>query len=73
MSLITVDGLSYAYPQGNLALSEISLTVEEGERVALMGSNGAGKSTLLYHLNGTLGLSAKVRINGLPVVSYNFV
>jgi len=68
MSLITVDGLSYAYPQGNLALSEISLTVEEGERVALMGSNGAGKSTLLYHLNGTLGLSAKVRINGLPVV-----
>jgi cobalt/nickel transport system ATP-binding protein len=44
----------YHYPDGVAALAEIRLTVEAGERVAILGQNGAGKSTLLLHLAALL-------------------
>jgi energy-coupling factor transporter ATP-binding protein EcfA2 len=54
MPLVEVRNLSYRYPDGVLALSEISFALEERECVGLVGPNGAGKSTLLWHLNGLL-------------------
>lgn len=51
---ITIKNLSYAYPDGTQALKEINLSIEAGERVALIGANGSGKSTLQYHLNGII-------------------
>ena len=51
MALLEVDDIHTFY--GNIeALKGISLTVEEGEIVTLIGSNGAGKSTTLRSISG---------------------
>lgn len=44
--------LKYCYPDGTNALRKVSLQVEKGEKLAILGSNGAGKSTLFMQFNG---------------------
>lgn len=50
--MVELQNVSYEYPTGERALIELSLTIEAGKRVALVGRNGSGKSTLVRHLNG---------------------
>ena len=45
--ILDLDGVDFAYPQGPLALRDVSLRIDEGEFVAVAGPNGGGKSTLL--------------------------
>ncbi|RNC29014.1 MAG: Nickel import ATP-binding protein NikO [Candidatus Dichloromethanomonas elyunquensis] len=49
--MIELTNVSYAYA-GIDALKDVSLRIEKGEAVALMGANGSGKSTLLKIING---------------------
>lgn len=51
---IAIKNLTYTYPDGTKALDNINLSIEPGERVALIGANGSGKSTLQLHLNGII-------------------
>ena len=69
---IHVEHLSFAYPDGQTALRDVSLKIEPCEKVALVGPNGAGKSTLMLHLNGILkSTSGTVQVCGLDLQPSN--
>ena len=52
--MIEVENVSFAYPNNVKALKDVSLLINDGEFVAIMGQNGAGKTTLVKHFNGLL-------------------
>jgi energy-coupling factor transport system ATP-binding protein len=51
---ITIENLTFRYNPEVTALRDVSLSIESGESLAILGENGAGKSTLAKHLNGLL-------------------
>lgn len=70
MALIELDRLSHVYHAGeeneHQALADVSLSIEAGEFVAVLGSNGSGKSTLAKHLDALLlPTSGVCRIDGM--------
>lgn len=50
--LMQICNLDYAYEEDKPALSGVSLSIYEGERIAVLGSNGAGKSSFFLNMNG---------------------
>ena len=64
--MILLENLSFAYDGIYSALDGVSLQIDDGELVAIMGSNGAGKTTLVKHINGLIRpLEGRVIIDGV--------
>jgi len=63
--VIQLENVTYCYQEGVNALFDVSLSIHEGEFVALMGRNGSGKTTLVSHLIGLIQPSqGKVTVVG---------
>jgi len=64
--LVETKRLWHAYPSGLTALKNVSLSIDEGEFVAIMGRNASGKSTLVKHFNRLLTpTKGRVKIDGI--------
>lgn len=63
--MLEVENLRYEYPGGHEALRGITLRVNYGEKIALVGANGSGKSTLLLHIAGAVEIqSGRITFRG---------
>ncbi len=71
-SPLIIENLTFAYPEQKQILTGINLTIEKGERVAILGKTGAGKSTLLENLMGLkIPNSGNIFIQGLKLEKKN--
>lgn len=69
---ITISNLQFSYSSNVHALKGISLTINAGEQVAIVGQNGAGKTTLVRHFNGLLKpTSGSVTIGDWDTTKYS--
>ncbi|HPZ52563.1 MAG TPA: ABC transporter ATP-binding protein, partial [Clostridia bacterium] len=75
MEILKVENVTKIYGKGNTAvkaLDKVSLSVEKGEFIAVVGPSGSGKSTLLHIIGGVDNpTSGKVYINNTDVFSLN--
>ncbi len=76
--LIILDKVNYVYSEGSgfekKALDDVSLTIDKGEFIGLIGHTGSGKSTLTQHLNGLLrAMSGNIYYDGQDIYEKGFV
>ncbi len=70
---LEISGVTFQYPRTNEPiLSDVTLTVEPGQMIGLMGGSGSGKTTLLYLLMGLFRpTSGTIRIDGRDLAAFD--
>lgn len=66
MEIVKLENITYAYEE-EIVLDHISLSIDKGECVVLMGNNGCGKSTLLKVCNGLLNFQGTYVFEGMKI------
>lgn len=73
---VTFKNLSYKYNKEKMVIKEINLTIEKGEKIAIVGENGSGKSTFVKILLGLYSdYDGDIYINGInrrKINNYSF-
>lgn len=65
---LSAKAVSFKYPDGTAALSDINLEIKKAEFIGILGSNGSGKTTLLKALDGLLkGFEGIVHLDGKDI------
>ncbi|MBU2599626.1 ATP-binding cassette domain-containing protein [bacterium] len=65
---LSVQINSFKYPDGTIALSDISLEIKRGEFTGILGSNGSGKTTLLKAIDGLLkDIEGNILLDGVNI------
>ncbi len=66
--ILEAEGVTFVYPDGTVALRDLTLAIPKGRRVCILGANGCGKSTLFLNFVGILRPTAgRIRLAGEPV------
>jgi len=70
---IVVSNVSFSYPSSEHdVLKDVSLTIDRGQRVAIVGENGAGKSTLIKLISGLYAPSAgRITLDGVDLAEFS--
>ena len=74
---IQLDKINYSYSVGSAyevhALSDINLTIEDGQFIGIIGHTGSGKSTLIQHMNGLIrATSGNIYYNGEDIYAQDY-
>jgi len=66
--ILEAEGVTFVYPDGTVALRDLTLAIPRGRRVCVLGANGCGKSTLFLNFVGILRpTTGQIRLAGQPV------
>lgn len=70
--MVIFSNLGKVFPDGTVALSDVSLSIEKGLFTVILGPSGAGKTTLLRMVNGlVIPSSGDIKVDGVPVIKEN--
>ena len=68
MPIVETENLTHIFPDGTIAIQDISLKINKGEFVVIAGANGSGKTVFARHLNGLLKpTKGRVLLDGEPI------
>ena len=59
--MLALSHIYFAYEQGPYLLKDLSMTIQDGDYIAIVGENGSGKSTLIKLMLGLLSPSSAIR------------
>jgi len=68
--ILEIKNLRVIYPNNRIALSDVSLSVKDGEFIVIMGKDGAGKSTLGLSIAGLIPRAIKAKLSGTIMISH---
>lgn len=67
--ILSIQNLTYIYPNGREALTDINIDIQKNEFLAIIGQNGAGKSTLMKNITGLIRpTKGRILMNGNDMI-----